>query len=66
MKRLDALNVHLILSESIQTEWVELEKQDFISTMVKKEEEAFHKTLLNGEKLLKSFPDEKIETEYST
>lgn len=30
------------------------EKQDFISTMVKKEEEAFHKTLLNGEKLLKS------------
>ena len=33
------------------------EKQDFISTMVKKEEEAFHKTLLNGEKLLKSLID---------
>ncbi len=33
------------------------EKVDFISTMVKKEEEAFHKTLLNGEKLLKTLID---------
>ena len=30
------------------------EKVSFISDMVKKEEEAFHKTLANGEKLLKS------------
>lgn len=33
------------------------EKVSFISEMVKKEEEAFHKTLANGEKLLKSLID---------
>ena len=41
------------------------EKQDFISTMVKKEEEAFHKTLLNGEKLLKSLIDKNENGEIS-
>lgn len=40
------------------------EKQDFISTMVK-EEEAFHKTLLNGEKLLKSLIDKNENGEIS-
>lgn len=33
------------------------EKADFVATLVKKEEESFHKTLLNGEKLLKSLID---------